>query len=537
MQKYISLIKVSLNHDMNIFKISKKKETIYTKYLFPLLFTLYLMFLVGSYTNKLITILKPMHIEYVVISIFSLGITIMTFMEGIYKSSSLLFNCKDDNLLFSLPIKKSTILFIRMLKFYIFELLYNSLFLIPVIIVYAINIHPSLNFYLSSIIALLLLPIVPIILSCICGFITTELSSKFKGKNFIQTIFTIIILLGVLYISYNLEGFINDIASKANSINEVITKIYYPVGAYISLITDFNIKTLIVFILGHVIISILTIIILGKLYYKINSSNKKVITSKRNKEYKIVTNKKSISFIKKELNRFLATPVFIINSGFGLVLHIVACIGICLKYDNIIESLIKVNPFLDKSTINGYIPIITFSLIVFSSLMTSITSSMISLEGKSISILKSLPIKVIEIVIYKVITALIIMIPCILLGNIILFIKFKYSILSITLLLISTILLPLVSELIGITINLRYPKLDANNDTEVVKQSMSSMLSVFVGMILIGLTVLSIFKLYDLGWNSNNIIILILIVYIIICICLLKLVNSTCEDSFNKMNI
>ncbi len=261
MSKTLSLIKATLTQDMNLFKFRSKSNSKTNRLMLPIILALIIMLYMGSYTFTLMDQFGPNHQEYVALTLFCFVFCIVNIFEGLYKSSSLLFNCKDDNLLFSLPIKKSTILFIRMLKFYIFELLYNSLFLIPVIIVYAINIHPSLNFYLSSIIALLLLPIVPIILSCICGFITTELSSKFKGKNFIQTIFTIIILLGVLYISYNLEGFINDIASKANSMNEVITKIYYPVGAYISLITDFNIKTLIVFILGHVIISILTMII------------------------------------------------------------------------------------------------------------------------------------------------------------------------------------------------------------------------------------------------------------------------------------
>ena len=41
----------------------------------------------------------------------------------------------------------------------------------------------------------------------------------------------------------------------------------------------------------------------------------------------------------------------------------------------------------------------------------------------------------------------------------------------------------LLSSSIGLFINLKYPKMNAMNDTEVVKQSMSSMLSVFMGMI------------------------------------------------------
>ena len=67
--------------------------------------------------------LLPLRLETTLLSLFIIYTSVMTIIEGIYKSSGLLFNCKDDNLLFSLPINKSTILFIRILKFYLFELL------------------------------------------------------------------------------------------------------------------------------------------------------------------------------------------------------------------------------------------------------------------------------------------------------------------------------------------------------------------------------------------------------------------------------
>ena len=51
--------------------------------------------------------------------------------------------------------------------------------------------------------------------------------------------------------------------------------------------------------------------------------------------------------------------------------------------------------------------------------MKSITSSMISLEGKTFSILKSLPVKPYTIIKSKILTAVLIMIPCILIGDII----------------------------------------------------------------------------------------------------------------------
>ena len=40
----------------------------------------------------------------------------------------------------------------------------------------------------------------------------------------------------------------------------------------------------------------------------------------------------------------------------------------------------------------------------------------------------------------------------------------------------------LLTSCIGLIANLKYPKMNATNDTEVVKQSMSSMISVFIGI-------------------------------------------------------
>ena len=169
--------------------------------------------------------------------------------------------------------------------------------------------------------------------------------------------------------------------------------------------------------------------------------------------------------------------------------------------------------------------------------MTSITSSMISLEGKSLNILKSLPISPIKIVLYKVFSALIIMVPCIIIGDIILFIKFKLDIISIIFILISSILFPFVSELIGIIINLKYPKIDASNDTEVVKQSMSSLVSTFIGMGLLGGTIIVLFLMLNLGLANHLVMLICITFYSVLGLLLWLLLNKTCDKSFNNITV
>ncbi len=535
MKKIMTLIKVSLNHDMNIFRINTKKQSKLKKILLPLLLVAYLMFLMGIYSYKLMEMLVPLHLEFAVLTFFGIAVSFITLLEGIYKSGSLLFNSKDDNLLFSLPIKKRTILFIKVFKFYVFELLYNSLFLAPAMIVYAYFVNPSWTYYLSSVVALLLLPIVPIVLSVIIGFITTYLSSKVKGKSVFQTLISLGFVFLVMYISFNSDGFVSNIAAKAASYNEMITKIYYPLGAYITLVTDFNVITLLIYILSHIALYILVLLLLSTLYFRINSSIKGVLVNHKNKAYHIKSTSKLKAFIKKELNRFFTTPVFMVNAGFGLILFVLASIMAAVRFDALIKIVLENDPTFDLEKIRPAFSIIAFGLVAFTSFMTSITSSMISLEGSSFNLLKSLPIKPIKIVMYKVISALAIMLPCILLGDILLFVKFRLDIISIILILIASFILPFLSELIGIMINLKYPKMDASTDTEAVKQSMSSLVSTFSGMGILGMSALVFYLIARTGTNTNIILTLFLLFYGIITILLYALLNKKCDKMFNNI--
>ena len=54
MKKLLSLIKVSLNHDMNIFKINGKKQSKFAKVGLPIIITIYIMIVLGVYSFKLL---------------------------------------------------------------------------------------------------------------------------------------------------------------------------------------------------------------------------------------------------------------------------------------------------------------------------------------------------------------------------------------------------------------------------------------------------------------------------------------------------
>ena len=537
MKKIVSLTKACMTENMNLFRVKGKNQNERSKKIIPIVLALIIFFTIWSYANMIMETLVQMHIEYILLTVYVAITTILTLVEGIYKSGNLLFNCKDDNLLFSLPIKRSTVLFIRIFKFYVFELLYNSLFLLPAMVTYVRYVNVDVSYYIVSFIALLLLPIVPIIISCVFGFITTTLSSKFKFKNIVQIVITTIILLLVMYASYNFNNMINSLAQNAANINEIVTKIYYPAGAYIKLVTDFNIQDLLIFVGVHILIFAISIFLLSKVYFKINSSTKSVKMGSKNKNYTIKTNKPLNSLIKKELKKFIDTPVFVVNAGFGLVLFILACVFVCFKFDSVPEMLASKEIPVTIEQLYSYIPVVLFGLIGVSAFMTSITSSMISLEGKSFNILKSLPVKPFTIITSKILSAVLIMVPFILIGDLIFFVRFNFNIIEIITIIVASILLPLIAETIGILVNLKYPKMDAENDTEVVKQSMSSMIAVFLGMILTGLTIVGLVIGIMRSISVDIIILIGLIIYLLLYLILVLYLYKNSVKDFNKINV
>ena len=337
-----------------------------------------------------------------------------------------------------------------------------------------------------------------------------------------------------------MDGLLEYIAKHATSMNDLIGKIYYPSLVFANLITDFKVTDLLIFVFVNISIFVITIFILSKFYFKINSRLKKITTS--NKKIKIknlsIKSKTPVkAIVEKELVTFFKTPVFIINAGFALVLFLLAAIVLTFKFDGAIAALTNDNSFgLTQDTIMNNLSIFVFVMISLTAYMTSITNSVISLEGRNINILKSLPIKVKTILIGKVLAALTITTPVLLIGDIMIFIVLKISIIEMILLLILSILIPLVSHFIGIIVNLKFPKLDWENSTEVVKQSTSSFIAVMLGMSLFIMTVVIVTNLVSII-NSCLLLFIITIVYIIIDFILYTYLVKKGVKYFNELTI
>lgn len=535
MKKVISLIKASMSEGMNIFKVKQNNKTSdIRKKIFPIFLFLIVMYGIGTYAYLIAKPLSKIGLTHIMLSMMIMFVSMYTIIEGFYKSQGMLFECKDNDLILSMPIEKRTVFFVRMFKFYLFQLMYDSLFILPAFIIYAYFENPNINFYLMSLIMLILLPLLPLIIASVIGYIIKIISLNFKKSKNVQTIISMLLLVGVFYFSFNIENLVSNIVSNANVINSIITKIYYPINLYILLINKFNLICLIKLILVN-IPPFVIFIYLGSLYYfKIIFKSKKVSSNKNSKKLSFKRKNAVLSLTKKELKTYFSIPVYIINTLFGMVLMVILTILLCTNVNGFISILqsssdIIITPYL----INKYAPIFFLEMILFTGFMTQITCSSISLEGKTFNILKSYPVSEKKIFISKILFNMVLTTPIILMCDLIFLINFNVKSIYIVYIILFSFLAPLFSSLYGLVINLKYPKLKWNNETEVIKQSTSTMICTFTGM---GLFFGSVFIVITFIKNINFVILIelfvLLIINLILWFTLLK--NGTSE--FRKLS-
>ena len=237
------------------------------------------------------------------------------------------------------------------------------------------------------------------------------------------------------------------------------------------------------------------------------------------------------SLITQELRRYFATPIYVMNTAFGMVLLVAASIATLFVSK---ETLVE---FLGYPEIANMIPVEILVFLVFTIGLSCTTNSSISLEGNRLWILKSLPIEPNDIFKGKIITNLIITIPASIIANVFFYIGLKFDIKYLIFNLVISIVFAIVSAILGIIINLYFPKMEWTNPTTVVKQSASVMITI-LGILILILVVVAVSVVLVKVFNITNMMIIlssVLIIFLIALFVSIKVLNNIGSEKFNRL--
>ncbi len=475
---------------------------------------------------NLADMLNQMNQMQVLIGMIAAYSLIMPIIMTLLRASGTIFFYKDYDIVAPLPIKPRVIFTAKLTVMYIWMYLLSFIFVLPILFSYFYFAGFSIVTLLIYIALSFVFPIVPIVVMSFLSLAIGYIATKFSFGKLLQIILLFAVFFGIMVLQFTMSS---------TSINpngqidlfEGIAKYYPPITWYQEAMGGHEIIPFLYILLSHITLLILFIFGVEKLSTKINQSGVQKHRSKKIKTTKISKRSVLVILIKKEFNKFFSIPIYALNAGFGLVLLLI--LSIATFFVNDIDSILQMlelanfEPFMAISIIIGFVIALAYT--------PAIT---LSLEGKNFWIIKSLPIKADRVMLSKILFNIVIALPVILVSLVLFMVSLEIPVLTtLILMLASTTLLILVSY-INAVVNLYFPKFDFKNEVEIVKQSLSAIIGMLLGLTAVLINGGIFYLLFD-HFSTDIILLCLSLVNVCLIIPFYVIIKTKSESIFYKL--
>ena len=448
-------------------------------------------------------------------SIFVALTSIVVLFTSIFKVKGTLFGFKDYDMVMSLPVSNSKIVASRLILLYSINEVFVFIIMIPVMIAYGILVQPGVVFYIFSISMLLFIPLIPIVIASFLGTVVTYLSMRFRYSNVLYIVFTFLLLLTMITLPLFLGDSEEVLAQLSHMIASQINRIYPLARLYSKAVSDGNIIALLIFVAVSVLVFLIFAFAVGKVFKRINTV---IMTGRHKANYKLGELKSSSpikALYRKDLKRYFSSAVYVMNTGFGVVIMVLGAIALPFVDVSAVTAELNINA---AGTIQDILPLfITFCIATSCTTMASI-----SIEGRNLWIVKSLPVSAVMIFTSKILVNLTILTP-VFFSAILMGITMRIPFVNWLLILMATVSCSVFMSLLGLVLNLSFPNLSWTNETVIVKQGTAAMISVFSG---IGIVIVQFLLWMVIGNSALSMVLFICFICILIWVLYRLLLNS-----------
>ena len=393
---------------------------------------------------------------------------------GVFMTQNQLYDAKDNDLLLSMPIPSQCILMSRMIPLLGLDLVFCGIVMVPAFVMYAIQAEFHILPLVLQLVGMLGICALSQAICCLLGWGLHLLLSR-MNKSLASLIYMIAFL--VIYFSiYSKAGsIINAMAYGGDTIAAAFRNWVWPLYALgrgslgsVSYLAAF---------LG------VCAVCFGAVYWLLSKTFLRAATSRRSGKKRrldmaeVRAGSVSRAILHKEWRHFLGSPVYLTNLGLGVIMTFaLAAAGVLFRG--------KLMPVLENLTLQGldvgaYLPLIICVILGFLISMMFISAPSVSLEGKSLWILKSMPVSSRKILDAKLRFHILLTTPVTVLAGLALALTYGCDGVGTVLCVLVPGLLTLLSGVLGMVCGLKWAKLDWINEAYPCKQSMAAFLTMF----------------------------------------------------------
>lgn len=403
--------------------------------------------------------------------------SIFIFFFCAFTAGGTLFSPHGYEMLCALPVSRTAIVVSRFIRMYAENLALTAVVMVPGLVVYGWLLRPDGAFYLSCIIGIPAVPLLPVSAAAVMGAVIVAISSRMRHKALVEATLSITLVLGVFLLLPKAAGspetFTPEmLAQLSNTVLNILGTIYPPAVWLSTAITGGSILCSLAFSGLSVLGTALVLVPVANRFHVICRR----LFSRRAKHHyqmkRLNARPPLISLTLREFRRYFASGTYVSNTIIGPILGTIMSAALCFTEQDLIREILPI----DVALLAPFLVAGIFTMMTPSSVS-------ISMEGRQLWLLKTLPLSTGTILDAKLMMNLLLLLPFWLISELLLTIGLRPGPAE----LFFQILIPaeiiLFSCVFGIRVNLALPLLEWENETAVVKQSASALLGGMGGLL------------------------------------------------------
>ena len=308
----------------------------------------------------------------------------LMFIGSVFTSKTQLYEATDNDLLLSMPVRPGDVLLSRLLTLLLMDLGFGLIVSGPAIYAWAEAAGFRAAWFIPCLIVLgLLLPLLALLVAAFFGWLLHLASARVRNQSLL-TIGLSLAFLAVYFVAISrMNIWISELAKDPSPLAGALGSVS-PLVWLGRACADGDLPALGGLLLGTAALALLGWIVLERSFLR-TATDKRGAAKVKYVEKRVDAVSPDRALLRRELKHLASSPAYIMNSALGAILTPVAAVFLILKRESVL-------PLLAIPGLGDYLPMMMLLGLCFLSSMCTLTAPSVSLEGKSLWLLKSLPV-------------------------------------------------------------------------------------------------------------------------------------------------
>ncbi|MCH5274061.1 MAG: hypothetical protein J1E35_10335 [Lachnospiraceae bacterium] len=395
----------------------------------------------------------------------------------VFMTQNQMYQAKDNELLLAMPLKPSAIIGSRILVLYLLTFFFAVLIMIPAALVYFLKFgfsgEKAAVFFLVTVLVSMLAQAV----TCLLGWLLHFLLAGFRHKAVVAAVFMAAVMILYFVAVNKIEELMLLLVTNGGKIASAIQTFAWPFYALGNACLGDWTKFLLFAVISLAVFGTVLFILSMTFVKAMLAGGKTKQSVKRKRDEKVRFAEGAVC--RKESKRFFSSTAYLVNMGMGLFMTLAFAVGGVVMRERITELVQE----MFSGGGNRILPVLFSGIMGILAAMTPISAPSVSLEGKQLWILRSMPIRGAQVLKGKLRFHCIATVPVAAVSVLTLGFAYGCGIAETILSAVSAVLMFTLCGSLGLVLNLCFPRFDWMNEATPCKQSLSVMFAMF-GMFL-----------------------------------------------------